>query len=270
VIRSDPGADRRAWILSTLRSVGFLAVNDLARELRVSHMTVRRDLHALERAGEVRMVHGGVSLPPERLRPEWLHRSALPGATGAAFFPDDDNGPGRARVAERAAAMVGPTDTIVLDAGPTAFAVACALPAGFRGSVITHSLPVLRLFDERPGAAAAVALGGELLAERHAFVGPATEAALEQLRARTAFLSPAAVDPRGVYARTPAEASLQRRLIGIADRVVLVATHEVYGTSAPARIAALDRLVALVSDRPPPPPTATALRRAGVAEHIAG
>ena len=140
-------------------------------------------------------------------------------------------------MAERAAAMVGPTDTIALDAGPTAFALARALPADFRGSVITHSMPVLRLLDEQPSAATAVALGGELLADRHAFVGPATEAALEQLRARTFFLSPAAVDARGVYARTPAEASVQRRLIEIADRVVLVATHEVYTTSAPARIA---------------------------------
>ncbi len=173
----------------------------------------------------------------------------------------DDVEPGRAGVAERAAAMVGPTDTIALDAGPTALALARALPVDFRGSVITHSMPVLRLLDEQPSGATVVALGGELLADRHAFVGPATEAALEPLRARTFFVSPAAVDERGLYARTPAEASVQRRLIGIADRVVLVATHEVYTTSAPARIAPLDRLTALVSDRPPPPAIAAALRR---------
>ena len=112
-------------------------------------------------------------------------------------------------------------------------------------------------------------MGGELLAERHAFVGPATEAALEQLRARTFFVSPAAVDELGLYARTPAEASVQRRLIGIADRVVLVATHEVYTTSAPARIAPLDRLTALVSDRPPPRAIAAALRRADATADIA-
>lgn len=261
VIRSEAAAQRRAWILSRLRTVGFLAVNDLARELGVSHMTVRRDLHALEETGDVRMVHGGVSLTPDALR-----NSAVP---GSAAFPDDGHGSGRAGVAARAAAMVGPTDTIVVDAGPTAFAVARALPADFRGSVITHSMPVLQLFDERPTAATAVALGGELLAERHAFVGPGTEAALEQLRARTYFLSPAAVDELGMYARTPAEASVQRHLIEISDRVVLVATHEVYRTSAPARIAALDRLTALVSDRPPPPATAAALRRADVDTRIA-
>jgi hypothetical protein len=51
---SDPGfrhegAERRSWILTKLRSLGFLSIADLARELGVSPMTVRRDLHTLER-----------------------------------------------------------------------------------------------------------------------------------------------------------------------------------------------------------------------------
>jgi len=51
--------------------------------------------------------------------------------------------------------------------------------------------------------------------------------------------------------------------------VVLVATHEVYGTSAPARIVPLDRLTALVNDQPLPRTVAAALHRAGIATHIA-
>ena len=205
------------------------------------------------------MVHGGVSLPgspPFFLKP-------------TPDFPNDGNGSGRARVAECAAAMVGAAETIVLDAGPTTYALARALPADFHGSVITHSLPVLRMFDEQPGAATAVALGGELLAERHAFVGPNAEAALGELRARTCFLAPVAVDALGMYARTPAEASLQRRMIEIADRVVLAATREVFNASAPARIASLDRLTALVTDRPLSRSVAAALQRTDTATHIA-
>jgi DeoR/GlpR family transcriptional regulator of sugar metabolism len=254
VLRSEAAVHRRTWVLTTLRRVGFLAVNDVARELGVSHMTVRRDLHAMQQAGEVRMVHGGASLPTTATAPA---------------FADDGNEAGRARVAEWAAAMVAATETIVLDAGPTPYAVARALPADFRGSVITHSMPVLRLLEEEPGAVTAVALGGELLPVRHAFFGPTTEAALEQLRARTFFLEPAAVDGRGLYARTPAEANLQRRMIEIADRVVVVATHEVYATSAPARIASLDRLTALVNDEPLPRTVAAVLQRADIAAHIA-
>ena len=253
-LRHEGAPERRTWILAKLRAVGFLSISDLTRQLGVSHMTVRRDIHALEATGHVRMVHGGVCLTPDSVQ----------GRT----FPDDGNADGRARVADHAVELVGPADTIVIDAGPTAYALVRALPDDFRGSVITHSMPVLRLLDERALAARTVALGGELDADRHAFVGPATEAAIGHLRARTFFLSPSAVDARGTYACSPAEASVQRKLMDIADDVVLVATHEVFSTSAPACVAPLDHLTSLVTDRPPPNRIATSLRRSDVIAHV--
>jgi DeoR family transcriptional regulator of aga operon len=254
-IRNDGAPDRRTWITGKLRAAGFLAITDIARELGVSTMTVRRDLHALDVAGDVRLVHGGAILSAGKLR----HRA----------FPDDGNTVARERVARYAAAMVTSADTIAVDAGPTAHAFAMALPDDFAGSVITHSLPVLQLLDEQTTKARTVALGGELLADRHAFVGPTTEAAVGELRARTFFFSPTAMDARGTYARSPAEASVQRRLIGIADEVVLVATHDVLTGSSPACVAALSALTSLITDCPVPRHVAAALHRADVAIHVA-
>ena len=113
-----------------------------------------------------------------------------------------------------------------------------------------------------------VALGGELLPDRHAFAGPTTEIAVAQLRVGTFFLSPAGLDARGMYAQSPAEASVQRQLVDIADNVVLVCTSEVFATSAPALIAPLDRLTTLVADERPPAELAGALRRSGVLAHV--
>jgi DeoR/GlpR family transcriptional regulator of sugar metabolism len=50
--------------------------------------------------------------------------------------------------------------------------------------------------------------------------------------------------------------------------VVLVATHEVFTSSAPARVAPLERLTGVVTDRPLPQPVVAALRRADVVVHI--
>ena len=252
-LRYDAAAERRTWMLSTLRSVGFLSVTDLARQLGVSQMTIRRDLHALEDNGHVRLVHGGASLTPRALRG--------PG------FTEDDDAEARERVAAHAVGLVGDTDTIAIDAGATGHAVARALPETFGGCVISHSLPVLQCLStgrlER-----VVALGGELLAGRHAFVDPTTEAATAQLRVRTFFLTPCGIDARGLYAASPAEASVQRQLMDIADEVVLVVTREAFRTSAPARIAPLGRLTRLVTDQRPPSELACALRRVGVVPHV--
>jgi DeoR family transcriptional regulator of aga operon len=88
------------------------------------------------------------------------------------------------------------------------------------------------------------------------------------LRARTFFLSPFAVDARGAYARSPAEASVQRSLMEIADEVVLVVTREAFTRSAPARVAPLDRLSAVVAEPWMPPEVVDTLRRAAVTLHV--
>src|SRR5262249_58907796 len=49
---------------------------------------------------------------------------------------------GRKRaIAALAASLVEPEDTVVIDVGTTALEVARALPAGFRGRVLTSSVP---------------------------------------------------------------------------------------------------------------------------------
>jgi DeoR/GlpR family transcriptional regulator of sugar metabolism len=255
--RPEAGSQRRARVLARLHEVGVLSVADLARELGVSPMTVRRDLHRLEIAGQVRTVHGGVGLVA----------AGFPGAQGVA---QDRAGP--RRVARRAAELVDAGETIALDAGPSAHELARTLPDDFAGSVITHSMPVMQVLVERATGLEGprlVALGGELTGTRQAFVGPTTLDAIVGLRTRTFFLDAAAVDTRGTYACSPAEARVARGLADIADQVVLLVTRQSFTRSAPALVAGLDRITAAVIEGPPPAPLAAALERADVAVFVA-
>ena len=56
-------ADRRRIILEAAVAHGSVRVIDLAAELGVSEMTIRRDLDRLADAGELAKVHGGAVLP---------------------------------------------------------------------------------------------------------------------------------------------------------------------------------------------------------------
>jgi DeoR/GlpR family transcriptional regulator of sugar metabolism len=248
------GARRRSRVLARLREVGVLSVADLARELGVSHMTVRRDLLRLETSGQVRTVHGGVGLAVGAVGPV---RSAA----------------GSRRVARRAVELVSGGDTVALDAGPATYELARALPDDFAGSVITYSMLVMQVLAERAAVSAGprlVALGGELSGARQALVGPTTLDAIAGLRARTFFLDAAAVDVRGVYACSTAEARVARGLAEIADEVVLLASGGAFTGSAPALVATLDRLTAVVADAEPPTAVVAELDRAGVKLHVAG
>jgi DeoR family fructose operon transcriptional repressor len=249
------GAARREEIMRRLQAAGFLSVTDLTSELGVSDMTVRRDLKQLAAAGELRVVHGGASLPHGTLRTaDFASRAQHERAA-------------KRRVARHAVRLVTPGATIGVDAGTTCFELVAALPDTFRGCVITHSVPVLQHMLHLPGARV-IGLGGELLSASQALVGALTVQAMAGLSAEILFLGVAAVDERGVYVATDLERPTKLALMDAADRVVLLADHSKFSASAPVRLAPLDALDVLVTDVPLPGDTAEAFDGAGVTVHI--
>lgn len=256
-MRYDSAPRRRRWILERLRESGFISVASLTRDLRVSDMTVRRDLRKLEDRGEVRVVHGGVSLLHGP-----MHDPAFVGRTGLQATA-------KQAIAQAAYALVDHTDTLAIDAGTTTYALAKALPLDFAGTVITHSVPVIQMLLTR-GRVRVVGLGGDLLHESQAFAGQMTVDAARGLRVGTLFLGAAAVDERGVYVATDNERPTKLALIDIADRVVLLADHSKFSAAAPVLLCPLDRIDVLVTDRPVPPGTESVLEQAGTSVILAG
>jgi DeoR family transcriptional regulator, fructose operon transcriptional repressor len=259
-LRYRNATERRESIIRALRQQGFLSTADLTHRLGVSHMTIRRDLQHLEQAGRVRAVHGGASLSVPALHD-----------TGRLVGGDASH---QAHIGRCAATLVDEVDTIAIDAGRLGYEIARALPDDYCGTVVTHSIPVIQLLMSRSRPPRIVGLGGEVMPTNCAFGGAATVAAIDGVRVGTLFLVADAVDDRGAYARSDAEASVKRALLGVAARSVVVARHDCFTDSAPLLLGTLDRLDTLVTDRPPPDKVGRALRHAKVqllvAEDAAG
>jgi DeoR/GlpR family transcriptional regulator of sugar metabolism len=228
----------------------------LAREFGVSEMTVRRDLRLLEQAGHARVVRGGVSLPSGTSR-------SVSFLTRARKCTD-----AKARIAACAAELVGATDSIAIDSGTTAYALAGALPDTFGGSVVTNSMPVIQLLMDRPEIAV-LCLGGNLVHPREAFAGSITADAAARVRVRTFFLAAPAIDAKGVYIVGDGDRASRLALMDAADSVVLLVDHEKFLESRPLVLATLDRLATVVTDRAPPAALHRALDDAGVEVLIA-
>ncbi|MEU8075251.1 substrate-binding domain-containing protein [Catellatospora citrea] len=62
-------AQRQERLMAELRRHGGVRVSDIARELSVSELTVRRDIDALAKRNLVTKVHGGATLPSSIARP---------------------------------------------------------------------------------------------------------------------------------------------------------------------------------------------------------
>jgi DNA-binding LacI/PurR family transcriptional regulator len=104
------GGDRRDHIISLLVEHGRLRVVDLAAQLGVTAMTIRRDLAALETEGSIIRVHGGATLVPDgpRIEPEAPAADLSPSGHFAMLVPGlDSYWPDIARGAEAAAQRLG-------------------------------------------------------------------------------------------------------------------------------------------------------------------
>jgi DeoR/GlpR family transcriptional regulator of sugar metabolism len=255
-LASDPTAsslfteERQRRIEDWLRERGRVEVLDLARMLRVSEHTVRRDLLALQKRGLLRRTHGGaVALDTARM--DLAARSRVLSASKDAV--------GRA-----AAAFVEPGQTVVLDAGSTPLAMARAL-AVRPLTVITSSLDVAALFADDAQVEIAVT-GGAWRRGNRALAGPAAVDMLRQCRADWAVPGACAIDARlGVSAPDEADAALKRAMIDCARRTLVLGDHSKLGAVAPFRVADWTHVHALVLEAPWPEGVA-----AGVPVHVAG
>lgn len=238
---SGSAAERRRRILDSVEHAGFVSVTELTKRLGVSDMTIRRDLRKLADDGRVRIVHGGVS----GLRPA-MHSPAF---TSRA----QEHAPGKQAIGVEAVRSLLPSATVAVDAGTTTYAAMQALPEDFRGTVVTHSVPVMQLALAR-GMSRLVGLGGELLPESQAFVGPRTVESVRGLRVDTLLLGAAAVDDDGIYVSTDHERPTKLALMSIAQRTVLLVDESKFAASAPVLLCGWDDISGVVSDAAPPAP----------------
>lgn len=244
---------RRRAILDELESSGSVTVSALAAWLRVSDMTVRRDLEELSARNLLRKVHGGaMPVPKTAAEPHFVQKRAL-------------NRPEKEVIAREAARLVGEGDTVAFSAGTTTWHVAEALRHGYTDlTFITNSTNIALTLQEA-GWERILLSGGSFRTPSDALVGPFADRTLKTLNADVLFLGVHGVHPdAGLTTPNTAEAETDRCLAEAAQRVVVVADHTKLGVVALAKIIPLDRVDVLVTDGGAPEGALRAIRLAGV------
>ncbi|QKW05193.1 DeoR/GlpR transcriptional regulator [Streptomyces sp. NA04227] len=236
---------RRALILDEVRRRGGARVNELTRRLGVSDMTVRRDLDALARQGVIEKVHGGAVplFEASSHEPGFEAKSGLePGA--------------KEEIARTAASFVAPGTAIALSGGTTTYALAQQLLDVPDLTVVTNSVRVADVFhaaQQMSGLradSATVVLTGGVRTPSDSLVGPVADRAIGSLHFDLLFLGVHGISASaGLSTPNLAEAETNRRLVGSARRVVVVADHTKWGTVGLSSFAALDEVDTLVTDK---------------------
>jgi DeoR/GlpR family transcriptional regulator of sugar metabolism len=244
--------ERRAKIVELTENHGFCTTAELARIMGVSDMTIRRDIRKLETAGVLRSVHGGAAKP----RSGTLEGTAL--AERAQHMVE-----AKRAIAEAAAQCLPADGAVALDTGTTTLLLVDYLPRDRGTQVITSSLPVINALSEI-GDVELTCLGGTFHARSLSFAGPATVAAIAELRIHTLFLSAMSVDASGVYCGTEHDAITKRELVRVSDEVILLADSTKFTASAMMRVCPLRALSKVITDEGLSSERRSLLEKAGV------
>ncbi|WP_394849242.1 DeoR/GlpR family DNA-binding transcription regulator [Pendulispora brunnea] len=229
--------ERRRKILQMLDEQGSVMVEELSERFSVSTVTIRADLASLERTGRLVRSHGGAVKPQVYDMPlgvkETLHRRE------------------KGRIGQAAAKMIRDGETVLLDSGTSTAAIARevkALPLRAL-TVITNALNIaMELAGLRH--IRVIMLGGMLREMSYSLVGPHAEQILERFHVDRLFLGVDGVDPEvGLTTPDVLEAKLNALMIRVSRQVVVVADSSKFGRRSLSKIADLDAVHKVITDR---------------------
>ena len=243
---------RHSQILETLRLNGQCSVEELSRKFEVSDMTIRRDLKALEIAGQLLRTHGGAAMG-ERVAFEFAFMERTQQSREA-----------KQAIAQAAFAQLGSAKTILIDSGTTTLALADRLREAPDLTVVTTSLPIASALQFSEGVDVLL-LGGMLRHGSPDLIGPLTETNLEQLHADVAFIGADAVDENGqAYNESLPVARMLQKMTSAADRFYIMADSSKLGRRALACIVKAGSGAGLITDSGIAPGIHRSLKSAGV------
>jgi DeoR family transcriptional regulator, aga operon transcriptional repressor len=246
--------ERRREILGVLGQNGRITVEEVATRFGVSAVTARGDLDALSESGALVRSHGGGIRPlaatpehPLKVR-EGMHHEQ------------------KVRIAQAAAKLIRPFQTVVLCTGSTSAELASQIRSKppENVTIITYALNIALKLADVPNLSLFM-LGGFLRHPSTAFVGPHAEQMIHSLHADHCFMSTVGLNVDiGLTTLDIMEAQLNRRMIESAAQVTVLADSSKFGHRSLSLICDFERISRVITDASAPPGDVERLRAQGI------
>ena len=205
--------------MEALRVRDGASVEELAELLRVSKMTVHRDLDRLAELRLVRKIRGGATL---------LSNMVFEADLG---FRTRQHRAEKQALARRVADLVEPGMALILDDSSTTAAILPFLPEKRPLTIITSARPLINALAGQDGMTL-MALGGRYDPISDAFFGILCETSIARLRADLGIFSTPAVHGAAAYLHDADIVRIKLAMMAAADRSVMAFDASKFGKPA--------------------------------------
>jgi len=224
---------RRSQILEVLTEKGEIKVDELAKEWRLSPLTIRRDLQVLEDEHKVERFYGGATLIANQ------------------DIDEDEGTYYRRKIAMYAASLVEDGDSIFINTSMTALDMIKYL-GDKRVTVITNNGRVMNI--DVPPSVSILLAGGELRYPKYAMVGEFALRNLETITAKKSFLGCSGLSPeRGMTTEIMNEVPINRLMFNhVSGHAFILATSKKIGVNSSFVSQEIENISHLITDEKAP------------------
>ncbi len=250
--------ERRFRIREFLSVRRTITASELCEKLKVTPVTIRRDLEALEADGVLIRSHGG----------------AVSRMSSTNFQPAYDsllrsNNEEKEAIARHAERLILDGETVFLEGSTTVCQLARHLIHRNRLTVVTNS-PSIVCELQRSIGVTVLCTGGDLQKDTFYLSGEWALRALSEIRIDKAILGVSAIDPEyGVSTARQAEAQIKKMITKAARLRIALADHSKFGIQSFAYVGPVTDIDVLVTDGKTDPQHIEALRAAKLDVQIA-
>lgn len=229
-----------------------LLVTDLAEQLNVSSVTIRKDLTELERAKKLYRNHGKAIL----IDPYSENRNI---SDKEKLCVDE-----KRAIGSYAAGLVTPKDSILIASGTTMHALARSISSPEKLTVITASLEVANILSTNKDIDI-IQLGGLLRHSSLSVVGKYAESALSDFSCSKLFIGVDGIDlDFGITTTDLMEASLNRVMIQTAQKTIVLADSSKFGRRGFSKICDMEDVDHIITDSKISKATANRIEELGI------
>lgn len=244
--------ERHERIIHKLKQENQVKVLDLCDELQVSSVTVRKDLKFLEDKGFLFRTHGGATLYNPYTTDRHVNEKEKLHLTE------------KMHIGAAAARLIEPNDSILIASGTTVLALAKQIHPKENLTVITSALNVALELTRHPEIEV-IQLGGVLRKSSSSVTGLYAENNLSDFFCSKLFLGVDGIDQDfGLTTANVMEAHLNRQMISIAQKTIVLTDSSKFGKRGFGRIGAVEDVDEIITDKGISSYTAKALEGMGV------
>lgn len=231
--------ERIKRIINLLQHRNAVTIKELTRMLDVSEMTIRRDLGLLESDNVIQVIPGGAILRAES-EPE----------SEKYFIENEETRRTRekVRIGQKAASMIVPNDTIILDVGSTTEYIAKFIRDDLPVTILCYSLNIL-VEIYRKKQSNPIFAGGYFHDNTLMFESPEGINLIRKTRADKSFISAAGFhESLGVTCANPYEIETKRAAINSSNTKILVLDSTKFGKTKIAYFADMKDFDMIITD----------------------